>query len=361
MTTTYPSGTALPLQSTMLLEGIDPILRYTDSTREFKWRLLGGESPWPGIQDGIICTQWPRNMAAPFKHLDLQGAQQDGVTWTATVYDPPEIILPLEAHARTPQGISKVVSDWIASWNPVSNTTDPTQPLGTLEYITLDRGYWMCNPRLTKTWQDEIKLSPRRLLVQKITHACRIDQAFWASIPSASVFAPGGSGGTGFAPLTNIGDQPAWAAHVVYGPGIFGFGNGPASTSMITLGTETDPILDGQIVLVTTNPRLRSIVDVSPGQPTQTLTGSQQFLEQLINLVTNGNTIPLLQWFESLFGIAPPQGNLYALLNGRFTTPIPGVPQPSLAQTQYIPVSITGGNSNSKIVSTVTPLRRWPE
>jgi hypothetical protein len=175
-------------------------------------------------------------------------------------------------------------------------------------------------------------------------------------------------------PLTNIGDQDAWPAYLVYGPGIFSFGQ-PGTSSMITLGTEADPILAGQVILVTTQPRLRSIVDVTPqALPPQALTGGQQFLEELINLIsgvsgslTVGNTSassgvpPLLQWFESLFGIAPPQGNLYALLNGRFTNPIPGVPQPYMAQTTHIPVSISGGSDASKIIGSITPMRRWPE
>lgn len=465
---TYPSGTVLPAGAIEMLQGTDPNVRYTDPTGTFKFRILGGEAVWPGIQDGVVCTEWPRNMSPPFKHLDLQAAQQDGVTWTATVYDATEVILPLEAHGTTPQGISKVVSEWIGSW-------DPKKP-GLLEYFTLDRGYWYCNPRLSKVWQDQIKLSPRRHLRQKMAHAFRIDNAFWSSIPSTSTFAGlgdaeqaisiqnGATGGTfklafkgiptgdiprtatssamqialealssigsgnlvvtgsaggpwtvtfvaalggstqpditvksvslsggffpyvhvetslhggtanGFIPLTNIGDQDAWPAYLCYGPGIFGFGNGPSSTSMITLGTADDPILAGQIVLVTTMPRLRSVVDLTPNLPPQHLTPAQDFLEQLINLIsgvsgtlTVGETgspdsiPPLLQWFESLFGIAPPQGNLYALLNGRFTKAIPGVPQPFMAKESYIPVSIAGGTTASKIVASIVPQRRWPE
>jgi len=445
---TYPSGAVLPAGSANMLDGTDPNIRFTDATGTFKFRLLGGEMPWPGIQDGIICTEWPRNLSPGFKHLDLQAAQQDGVTWTATVYDPAEVILPLQAHGNTPQAISKVVSDWIAAW-------DPKNP-GLLEYFTFDRGYWYCQARLSKIWQDQIKQSPRRHLRQKLTHALRIDSAFWQSIKSTSTFGfnyqtqtvtltatttltysgqttgsisgsttaatvqadlialsnigtgdvtvAGATGGpftvtfptsgtigtsaalltashakvspitTGFVPLTNIGDQDGWPSYLCYGPGIFAFANGPGSSSMITLGTAASPILDNQVVLITTMPRLRSVVDLTPNLPTQALTGVQTFLEQLIDLIsgvsgtlTVGETQassgvpPLLQWFESLFGIKPPQGNLYALLNGRFTNPIPGVPQPFMASESYIPVSITNGNANSQIVASVTPQRRWPE
>jgi hypothetical protein len=465
---TYPSGEVLPAGAINMLDGTDPNLRYTDSTGTFKFRLLGGEMPWPGIQNGIVCTEWPRNMSPPFKHLDLQAAQQDGVTWTATVYEPTEVILPLEAHGNTPRDISRVVSEWIGAW-------DPKSP-GLLEYFTFDRGYWKCNPRLSKVWQDQIKQSPRRHLRQKITHAFRIDNAFWSSISSTSTFQLGpsqivtvtgnpsagtvvlnflgetvdiavgatasvvqtglealstvGSGnvivgeitnvinevGTlasyavtfvndlattavqltadaidfvegvigitpgvqtgvqGFVPLTNIGSEDGWPSYLCYagsaGGVTFGFGNGPSTNSMVTFG----PLEAGQVVVITTMPRLRQVKDVTQNLPAQALTAPQQFLEQLVDLIsgvsgslTVGETEsttgipPLLTWFESLFGISPPQGNLYALLNGRFTTPISGVPQPFMAETAYIPVSITGGNADSKIIASITPQRRWPE
>ena len=163
---------------------------------------------------------------------------------------------------------------------------------------------------------------------------------------------------SGFCPLTNIGSQDAWPRFLVYGPGSFEFANGPGSTEMIKFG----PLLDGQVALITTQPRLRSVVDVTPNSlPGQVLTGGQQFLQTLVNLVTFNRVPPLLSWFESLFGIRPPQGPLYSLLEGRFTRPIPGCPTPDDAVTSQIAVRMVNGNANTKIVAAVTPLRRWPE
>lgn len=157
--------------------------------------------------------------------------------------------------------------------------------------------------------------------------------------------------------LTNIGDQDAHPRYLCYGPGTFYIGNGPNNTTMIKFG----PLADNQIALLTTLPRLRGVVDLSPDQPEQDLAGFQDFVNSLISLATNNNVPPLLEWFESLLGIRPPQGELYSLLSGRFTNPVPAkqagvdpVPQP-------IAVKIEGGNVDSKIVAALTPTRRWPE
>lgn len=553
--TTYPSE-CLPLQSDLLMDGTDPNVWYTSPDGKSKFYILGGMAPFPGIpgQDGIVCNAWPTGLTPTFKHLDQQAAMQDGTTWQATVYDPMTPVLPLEAHASTPQGLSRLVSEWIGAW-------DPKNP-GTLEYFTLDRGYWYCKPRLFKTWQDQENLSPRRALKKKLTHAIRVDDAFWAGIDSTSEWGPtfadvsddfagddptglgsnwtqaetgsgtgmiarkngaaywkdtgnntrtalaryhtdsttdnqiinvsmalatpeyitgasiiirgrvdnagneirvriqfegitlsrfnagvetvlwwqptlipvfggatwtlvcGNSDGarvfevlragfriiryaetgtgsvvgaghrgwgfgmesvetilgesfppavtnwsaadnrtvaqSGFINLTNIGDQPGPPRYLLYGPGTFQIANGPGSNSMITLG----PLLDGQIVLVTTMERLRSVIDVTPAPlPTQQLNLPQELLVQLIDLVTNNNAPPLLQQFESLFGIMPPQGNLWAQMKGRFTNEglIPGVSDPGLAETQHIAVSVTDAAPNTKIVAALTPFRRWPE
>lgn len=162
---------------------------------------------------------------------------------------------------------------------------------------------------------------------------------------------------SGYVSLTNMGDIEAWPRYLCYGPGTFTFGNGPNSTTNVTLG----PLEDGQIVLVTTEPRYKSVIDLTPNQPTPaSLNKFKTLLAELISFATNNNVPPLIQKFESFFGIVPPQGNLYPLLNGRFTNPIPRAYYGKPLVTNYIPVSITNGSPNSKIVAAITPRRRWP-
>lgn len=158
-------------------------------------------------------------------------------------------------------------------------------------------------------------------------------------------------------PLTNIGDVEAWPRYLLYGPGKFYIGNGPLVDDMIEFG----PLLPGQVVLLETEPRRRSIVDVSPAAlPEQVLNPFQALIKALVTFATNNNVPPLLQEFESLFGILPPQANLYSLLNGRFTRPVPAKPAGSLGATNPIKIRIDDGNAQSKVVAALTPRRRWP-
>lgn len=566
--TVYPSGEVTPLGQDMLVDGTIPNIAYSSPDGARKFHIMGALAPMPGVQDGIICLDQPSGMASKFKHLDSQGAREDGTTWNDTVYEPMVIRTVLEATGQTPERLSAVVRDWVAA-------NDPKKP-GRLEYMTPKMGLWWCDVRLDpNAWSDQTKQTPRMLSRQIITHQWRNDHAFWRSVDSNSQFRFGyetvtdtfttdyaddedlgpnwpqyytGDGGgyctanghhafwvddpedptttegrevvngplagfdtdtdnqvveivlgsipeitfpdgaenhiwgrmgrdggvwngngikvqigwglvilsryvdfvetvmqvrpiiipplfgekfslvcgyegnprqfkvlrngfeilshkesgtgsvlgadhrgigfgmragaalitqatpaivrkiaagdnstvtqSGFCPLTNIGSQDAWPRFLVYGPGSFEFANGPGSTEMIKFG----PLLDGQVALITTQPRLRSVVDVTPNSlPGQVLTGGQQFLQTLVNLVTFNRVPPLLSWFESLFGIRPPQGPLYSLLEGRFTRPIPGCPTPDDAVTSQIAVRMVNGNANTKIVAAVTPLRRWPE
>lgn len=160
---------------------------------------------------------------------------------------------------------------------------------------------------------------------------------------------------TGFLTLSNVGSEDAWPTIIFRGPGTVGIGNGPGSSDMITFG----PLNDGQEVLISTHPRYRNIVDLTT---TGTLTAAQrQQVEDMARRVAVGQVPPLLSWYESVFGVLPPQGNLYEQLEGRFDRPIPGVDQPSDAVTSKIAVSITGGNANSRVLASVTPMRQWPE
>jgi hypothetical protein len=155
--------------------------------------------------------------------------------------------------------------------------------------------------------------------------------------------------------LTNIGDVEAWPRYLCYGPGTFNF-TAP-NGNVVSFG----PLEEGQIVLLTTQPQYRSVVDLTPNQPsTQQLNKWETLMLNLISFATNNNTPPLLQRFESFFGILPPQGALYTLLNGRFTYSIPGSAYGVAPNTATIGVNITGGDASSGVVGAVTPRRRWP-
>lgn len=535
--------------------------------------LAGPLAPVAGAQNGLVLVKH-MGLMSPFELLKLQGARQNGETWTDTLYDTGQIMLSLEASGTSPQAIRDVLRQWISAWDPeVGNSGFPTQ-LGKLSVFTPDLGEWWANVRLAKnvsdTFDQDFTYSGR----QQLTWEVHNEDAFWYSVDSTSQFGidyhsttfdmstlsnssslpagwtqyydvtghgtygtqngagqwVGGSGsaanvinissstsatdnqvssikysppifanfwdvddftlgrndcwarlnttpagsygavtgvrlrigpasfrlscfnagvetkfvdlpllakprwdevftlvagtdndpyefavlrnhhkfwsytdsahhsqkgssyrgwgfgaGTGFlsgiivppplvawygqdnlsqtqsgyVPLTNMGDIEAWPRYLCYGPGTFSFGNGPNSASNITLG----PLYDGQIVLVTTEPRFRSVVDLTPTTvqtPTTFITKVQEFIDALKSYATNYNAPPLLKQFESIFGLLPPQGNLYSSLTGRFTNPIPRAYYGQPLTTSYIPVSITGGSPNSQIIAAITPRRRWP-
>lgn len=159
----------------------------------------------------------------------------------------------------------------------------------------------------------------------------------------------------GFVSLVNRGDVEAWPRYLCYGPGTFSFNDGD-SGNVVTFG----PLLEDQLALVTSLPRLRSVVDLSQAAPQTTRTDFQNFVKALIDFATNNNVPPLLERFESELGILPPQGNLYSLLQNRFTTPIPAKSDDSPPEVTKVGVKIVGGNADSKIVAAITPRRRWP-
>jgi hypothetical protein len=166
-----------------------------------------------------------------------------------------------------------------------------------------------------------------------------------------------GGTGQGFNTVTNIGDQEAWADHVVYGPfDQVQIANGPGG-SMITFG----PLLQNQIVLLRTEPRRRGVYDLTIiPPPGQALNPWQTFLKNLISFAMNGNIPPLLREFESWFGILPPQAELYSLLGGRFSNSIPAKAAGGDPVESHIAVKIVGGGAGAKIVTSITPRRRYP-
>lgn len=164
---------------------------------------------------------------------------------------------------------------------------------------------------------------------------------------------------TGHLTRINVGDQPMFDRYTCFGPGVFAFGNGPGATDYVQFG----PLLPNQIMHLRTDPRKRKVVDLTSVPPTQQeLDLFQQGLKDFISFATGNNIPPLLQAIESVFGIQPPQGNPYSLLQGRWSdaAAIPAKSPGSPAPNYHVTVSISGGNADSKIIAAGTPLRRWP-
>lgn len=382
----FPPGEITPLGDYRAQQGVLPDISFVGAEGT-KYYLQGGKAPDLSCEDGFGLVG-SEGLQPPFSLLDEQGARQDGITNLDTVFDPAVITLTLEASGVTPSSLRRTVRTWISSWNPPN--------VGTLNVFTQEMGEWWMPVRQAKKIPDALQQDPSLHRRFQFDWKCRGDNAFWQGIDSVSQF-PGGvypgaaqslSGGaaTGFCPLTNLGTRPVFPRFLCYGPGTFTLGNGAnvyatgasaaSGTAPGIVGTQSVPVTfgpleAGQIALIVTLPRLRSVVDVSPVQPAQSLTQFQTLIDELVNLVTNSNTPPLLERMESKFGILPPNGPMYSLLTGRFTSQsaLAGKQDGYAPVTAWIPVAISGGGSTglggnapatSCIVAASTPLRTWP-
>jgi hypothetical protein len=357
----FPPDTITPLGAARLMSGVVPDISFVGADSS-TFYLQGGRAPILSCQDGVglVGTE---GFQAPLVLLDEQGARQDGITNLDTVFDPAIIKLTLQASGKTPQSLRTTVRTWISSWNPPN--------VGALNVTTQELGQWWMPVRQYKAIPDKLIQDPSLHRLLDFEWTCRGDNAFWQGIDTTSVFpqtALVGGAGTGFCPLTNFGTRPIFPRFLVTGPGTFTLGNGAVPTAQGMISNAGSPITfgpleAGQMALIYTQPRIRSVVDLSPSQPAQLLTAFQQMIQTWVNTsIGQAPVPPSLTALESAYGILPPQGPLYSLLSRRFTSAsvLPPKQDGYPAVTQYITVGITGGNSDSQIVAAATPYRTWP-
>lgn len=169
---------------------------------------------------------------------------------------------------------------------------------------------------------------------------------------------------SGMLSRVNVGDQPMWDRYTLYGPGTFHIGAAPGIgaepgdyTDMVKFG----PLLPNQIVQIRADPRKRGVVDLTAVPPSpQELKWWQKAMKDFVSFASGNNASPLEEELLSKFGVKPPQGNMYSLLEGRFAEPVPPKPVAGQIQEYKVHVEIVGGNADSRIVAAGTPLRRWP-
>lgn len=164
----------------------------------------------------------------------------------------------------------------------------------------------------------------------------------------------------GWLEMVNVGDQPMYWDATLFGPftsvKIY---DGPGSDEYVEFG----PALANQIVFLRTDPRSNTTLvqdlTATPTSP-QALTLFQQAVKKLLSFVSNQNAFT--DQISSMFGIRTPQGNLYRYLKGRFSdnAAIPPKSPGNPAQPYHVKVEIVGGNADSKVIASGTPLRRWP-
>jgi hypothetical protein len=166
---------------------------------------------------------------------------------------------------------------------------------------------------------------------------------------------------SGFLKRINVGDQKMYDDYTLFGPftkvKIY---DGPGSDEFVEFG----PLLPNQIVFLRTDPRSNTTLvqdlTVVPSTPQELPTFQDAWAKWLSFVGSGSNSLIELQ--QSLFGVRTPQGNLYKYLKGRFSehSAIPPKSPGNPAQPYFVKVEIVGGNADSKVMASGTPLRRYP-
>lgn len=288
-----------------LLSGDDSIVTWHD-TNAVTWPISGGMAPMPPAA-GVELVDI-KGLHAPFKHVDQQGAHEDGVTWLDTTYDALELDMTVSIFGRNAAARRRVYRAWLAGWEP--------RKVGRLMWFTADMGHWWLDLRLFQEPREVIKAGDAASIT--MAWASRADFPFWQSFDSIStklvasnsvtLADPAGIAAPGFLQCFNRGDQDGWPVHLLQGPGIFTLGDN-GGPRRITL-----PLNIGEIARVTTLPRKRTVVELNTG------------------------------------------ANIYSRLVGRFSTAVPA------GAVVRIPVTVTGATAGvTSAITSLTPWRRWPE
>lgn len=345
----YPAGPITPHGQYHILKGLHPVVQLKAFDDSIWWDLMGGRAI-PSFENPEVVQikrDGLKGLVPPWKTIDQKGAVEDGVHFVDALYDPIEVDMQLIARARDARYLRQVVRDLIGSID-VKQTSK-------LSWFTTDMGSWWSEVRWFKTLPDSMDIGGQRR-TQDLSLTLRGDNGFWRThddvayvrAPEASVFLD----------RKNIGDQPMYDRYTCVGPGTFRFANGPGSTQMVEFG----PLLPNQVAQLRIDPRRRQVINLTsvPASPQE----YAQFVAVKKNLLT---LTQVLSVFNSIFGIlgigaAPPQGNMYSLLKGRWSdaAAIPAKSPGAPAQTYKVRVEITGGNSQTGIIAAGTPLRRLP-
>lgn len=318
MTTTpyTPPVTPTRYATNRLLTADESLLTWIGSDRSVHF-LSGGLEPHPAIDEGVILKDI-KGLMGPFKMLDQQSARQDGTDWKDAVWDPAEIDMTVTIFGQNPNGYRRAQKAWMDSWDPKQQ--------GRLVWFSRLSGERWLPLRMLKEPSDQLKASPGFQTVQDFTWSARGDIPFWRAPDSTSTLVasnattltnPAG-GVKNFLPLWNRGDQDSWPRYLVAGPGTFTIGDGTTSSKVVF-----GPLTTGQSVLITTLPRIRSIIELTTST------------------------------------------NLFPLLKGRFGSPIPASSDsriPVAQRTIHVPVTVTGATTNiTRITASCTPYWKWPE
>ncbi|MFI5542099.1 hypothetical protein ACIA5H_37665, partial [Nocardia sp. NPDC051900] len=140
-----------------LLGGRDSFVTWVDTNR-LAWPVTGGMAPMPPVDEGVQLVDI-KGLHAPFKHVDQQGAHEDGVTWLDSTYDALELDMTISVFGRDAVGRRRVFRKWLAGWEP--------KKTGKLVWFTPDLGHWWLTARYMQEPRDVIQAGDAASLTLK--------------------------------------------------------------------------------------------------------------------------------------------------------------------------------------------------
>jgi hypothetical protein len=136
----YPNAVT-PVGMSQMISGKYPNWWYDSPSGNIRFHLMGGQSPFPGVQTGIVCKSL-KSYDPLFQMQDSQGAHQDGVTFNDAVYQATEFDFELKTSAPTstgPRGVRRLAGLLGSKDRSASSPATPRRD-----------GHWWCYVRKFK-------------------------------------------------------------------------------------------------------------------------------------------------------------------------------------------------------------------
>lgn len=177
----YPAGRATPHAAHDFLKGTHPLVKLTAYDGSVEFTLMGGGSlPDPVSNPECVQINGPiKGLIAPWKFIDQQGANEDGVTNLDSVNEPGIIEIPIRIVARDGAHLREVVDRLFGSVDKAK--------LSRLSWFTFEHGMWWAEVRHGDKPPGGLNLGGQLRSLQT-TLVLRVDRGSWKTYDDVAEF-----------------------------------------------------------------------------------------------------------------------------------------------------------------------------
>lgn len=177
----YPAGRATSHAAFHFLRGTHPRVKLKSYDGSVEIEMMGGGSiPDPFDAPECIRINGPiKGLIAPWKFLDQQGANEDGVTNLNSVNEPTIVEIPVRITARDGKHLRQVVDHLFGSL-----AKDKTSQLS---WFTFERGFWWADVRWADKPPGGLNLGGQRRSLET-TLVLRADRGAWRTYDDVAEF-----------------------------------------------------------------------------------------------------------------------------------------------------------------------------